>query len=1133
VRACFPWLALLVAVGLLPAPAARGQGQEVEASIETEQPPANERPGPSPAVPIPASSGETPKPVAGPAVEASQLDTFLLRDSKGNLVPVLGLPFEEFEELLRVKKGLAPPPAPGYVLEKLSLVGTAEQGIANLQLTATIKVRDEQWVRVPLNLPTAVVREPARHEGPGEHFLTYDAAAGGYICWLKGSDPRPHVVTVAFSVGLTSIGDERRLAVTLPRATESSLRLTAQDRQAEASLIAGEGILRTRTLGDDRTEVSVLGPAGDLQLSWHPGRDVTAKGPSQLDASGEIAVRIESEHRITSDARLRVRSYGAPLETFRVRLPPAMELVPLPPTGGYSVRALASESSSPPAARGVPPTQMVEVRLDKPTTVATEILLRAQREADALSSAPLMPARFDVLGAVRQRGTIDFTMDGEWQLDWTEDKSVHRLDLTPDTAASRVVARFEFFRQPCGLALKVAARPSRVSVEPTHMVYVDPQRVRIETTLKYRFRGARAAGMTFEVGDWSFDRISPDALLEAPVAIAPGKMQFPFRAGAAPPTELELKLETHRTLPANSERLALTFPRPVADVVAPATIVIAAADNVDLTPQISELVGLSSDTAPLRLPGRQQAAVVYRDLGGGEPALFAAEIRKLTRTTTTSARASVRVDRQQAHIDQRLSYRVAHEPQRSFVLAVPRELALGGNLQVRFNDEPLVANPVQKPASMDPALTNFQFTMPVDQIGPFEVSVRYTAALRWDGQKPTSLTIPMVLPVDSGEDQFTGQQVEFTLVEGLQIEPDIEGVDELARPTAVGDDSTHVYAWSAPVSLSRWTVAPSLAADTASITVSQMWVQTWLTPEVRQERACFRMSGPQETVRVKLPQGVRTASVQTAIDGQEVRSKPRDPWVVVVTVPEAMRGRPCVLEVWYALDPPAPWLWLVSHQLRGAEIVDATPPRRMFWQLVVPENQYQLLSPGDMAAEMAWPPDRFMLARRPVMDQRQLETWIKASRQEPLPRGMNEYLYGTLGRWPTLRVISAPRLLVVSLASGALLAAGLLLLHVPRLRSPGLLLAAAALLAAGALVAPDFALLAAQAAVLGVIVTAAAAAWSLYPSAPIVRSALSPSGIAAHPRETPSTQPQVPRTERSSRITATAPANAPIMEVRP
>ena len=45
--------------------------------------------------------------------------------------------------------------------------------------------------------------------------------------------------------------------------------------------------------------------------------------------------------------------------------------------------------------------------------------------------------------------------------------------------------------------------------------------------------------------------------------------------------------------------------------------------------------------------------------------------------------------------------------------------------------------------------------------------------------------------------------------------------------------------------------------------------------------------------------------------------------------------------------------------------------------------------------------------RHHVLDQRQLEAWIKASRQPLLPRGANEYLFGALGSWPTLNVVAA------------------------------------------------------------------------------------------------------------------------------
>src|SRR5207245_10923762 len=113
-----------------------------------------------------------------------------------------------------------------------------------------------------------------------------------------------------------------------------------------------------------KSEIKVLGAAGDVQLAWRPKLVGATTGPGQLDTNGEMSVRVQSEHRITSDARLRVRSYGSPLEVFRVRLPPGMELLPLPPGGGMSVTPIEAPANEA-LAGNEPPWPGVEVRLDR------------------------------------------------------------------------------------------------------------------------------------------------------------------------------------------------------------------------------------------------------------------------------------------------------------------------------------------------------------------------------------------------------------------------------------------------------------------------------------------------------------------------------------------------------------------------------------------------------------------------------------------------------------------------------------------------------------------------------------------------------------------------------------------------
>ena len=1088
----------------------------------------------------PPAAADSPKPVAGPAVEASSLDTLFLRDSKGNLVPVLGMSFEEFEQLWRMKRGLGGPAAPAYTLDALTLVGSADDGLANFQLTATIHVRQEGWVRVPLLLPTAIIRGESRHEGPGEHYLASDPA-GGFICWLKGASGEPHVVTIPLTAGLSTVGEDTRLSLTLPRATESSLRLTLPLSSAEATL-TGEGLVSTKSAAGNKTEIAVLGPAGDLQLSWRKGRVAVSKAAAQFDASGEIQVRVESQQSITSTARLRVRSYSGALDVFQVRLPPGMELdiAPAGLTAGYSVTPLAESGPRRPAVG-----QLVEVRLDKPASGSVEVQIAAAHQPEAGPAAKLVPARFEVVGAVRQRGTIEFSVGGQWQLEWTEDATVRRLDLAADSALGGQVARFEYFKQPCGLQLRVASRPSRVSVEPTHVISVDPQLVRIKSTFKYRFRGARAAGLAFDLGQWKLDSLTPGDLLETPQPITdadaqPGQVRIPFRADAAP-AELELTLEAHQPLAVGGTSLQFALPRPLTDVVAPATVVIAPADNIELTPQSLQLVGLTPDPSGVRIPGRQQPPLVYRDLGGGEPATFAAELQVRKRSVIVSGRATARLERQQLQIEQRLEYRIAHEPQREFVLVAPRELTIV-NLQVWLGDTllgvTLLPEPPTPPTPGGPATQRLQVSTAAEQLGPCQLSVRYVQRLpAWDGDKQRRLSVPLVVPADEDGQQFAGQQLDFQAAEGWQIEPDLTGVDEFSRPAALPAAGGPSFTWTTATPLSRWVVSGA-ANQQGSSSIAKAWIQTWLAPRARHERVAFRLTTNQDALRIQLPRGEFIGGVQAALNGQETPPLTiRETSIVKIELPPALRGREFTLELWYALQVADSGFGLESSRWRPAQVEGAGPSRRTYWQLALPADEHLLAGAGELATEMSWSADRWLLSRQPLLDQRALEQWISASRQDPLPAGAQVYLFGTVGRAANLAAWTIQRRLLLALASGAALVLGLAILYWPVLRQPGALLVLSVALASLGLAEPDLAILVAQGALLGLLVLAGAGLWSwLYGGrtpwpVPVAVSTLTRSTIT-RPRESPSTQPPV-HAEQVPSLSTAAPTAAAPLEAQP
>ena len=1076
---------------------------------------------------VSAPPTKTAPPPADGEVQKSSLDTHLLRDSKGNLVPIVDMTFEDFEQLMRLKRGLAPPAAPAYVLDSLSVTGAANEGIADLQATATIRLRDAAgWVQVPLLFPKAVLKQPSHYEGPGEHFLTYDPAQGGFQCWLKGADSQPHVIVLHLRAPLTGGGGSQSLPLALPPATESSLRLQVPEQSIEAKLTSGDGIVSTSRKGD-RSEISVLGATGDLALEWRKMDAATSDSASAIEASGEILVKVEGERMISAEAKLRVRSFGAPIDSFRVQLPPSMELIP-GTTNGYTISPIASAENTKPAGSGGG--QIVEVRFDRPTTGILEAQVATRLNSSAAAAAPLLPGRFNVLGAVRQRGTIDFTVDGQWQLRWTEDRSVRRLDIGADPQSATVAARFEYSRQPCGLQLVVSSKPSRIGIEPTHVVHVDPGQLRIESTLKYRLRGSRVTELATDLGKWKLQQISPADLFEIPEPSGDGKLKLEARTGTTLPSELELKLEAYQPHDPASETLSFDLPVLQGDIVSPATVIILPADNVELTPNMEQIAGLSPDSAQLSLrpADRQQPPLVFRDLGGGEAASFSGAIRVRTRHTTASARARIRLEQTQMLVEQRLDYRIAYERQRTLEFLVPRSIVAAVPFEVFYDEKPITPNQVTS-APPSGVLTRFEVHLPEPQIGLCQLQIRYALSLpKPINDQPLQLTIPLAIPADEPNQQLGGQQVEFVPSHHWRIEPDPTGSDEFSRPTpTVGEGGNPAFAWSRVNDISRWLLEPIQAGDSGAITISRAWVQTWLAGGLRSERVAYRLRSDQPVVQLRLPGVPEPGSFALAIDGRPVTVRSPDLIKPRLDLPADASTRDCVVEVWYVVAGPKSARGSIQGDLRSAIVEGASPPRRIFWELSLPQDEHLVIAPPELASEMDWTVKYGILNRQAKLDQRQLEAWVGASRQDELPQNSNRYVFSALSRNPEFRFVGLHRRVLLLAASGIFLTVGLMVIHIPAIRRPEALLFVALLLVGSTLLYPDAAYVISRSCLVGVGIVAGVAIWNWLVrervAAEIPSSALR--GDSA-PRERSTIAPKTRSSRQPGMTTATAPAGA-------
>lgn len=1014
-------------------------------------------------------------PVHGPAARAaSELDTYLLRDSKGNLVPVIGMSFEDFEALIQLKKGLAPPPPPPFAIDSLTITGRAEATSAELQAAVQIRVRQSGWVRVPLRLGGTALLEPAKYQGPGEHVLSVAENGEGYWLWLKG-EGKPHQVQLRLAAPIVEAAQERRLLLNLPRGTESAVRLQVPLSPVAAQLRNGsEGILSSKSLSGNQSEISVVGPTGDLQLSWQPGRAPTPESRPTLVAAGDIQVRIESRSRISAEARLKLRSIGKPIETVSIRLPPGMQLVPAP-TVGYTVTLQEAEGTKPNAPR------VVDLRFDRPTTGPVEVRLLAEQEvAGAAADAALRPGRFEVIGAQQQRGSIDFLVEGDWNLSWSDESSTRRVDLTEATlTAGRPVARFDYYKQPLDLKVSVTARPTRVAVEPQYQVFVDATRLRMEATFRFRIRGPKATSTNLELGGWRVDNITAENSVEQPLPPTAGvtTLTLPLAQMDTTKGELTYRIEAHQDLPADQESVKFSLPRPPVDITAPAAISVQAADNVELTPSATELKGLIVDSGPAvsQPSSRQQAQLHYRDLGAAEAISFVGTRRIRTRYASARGSAIVNLQRSSIEIKQKLQYQISYEGKRSFLLALPPGTAEPTGLQVLLDQQLLEHRPAENQPAGQLLLEVFD-TQP--RLGAVELTLLYSLpalTLKADGN--TSVSLPLITAAEGEFDRWLDQAVRIEYPEDLRLQlPKATALVNELSGRGVLEGKTEQQ-----LNLLDLEVAPLQMPEIRGLVIDRMWIQSWLAPqERRQERCVLQVRTAVPTMTVRLPESLTKNNVRLLVDGRSVPVSAAGERSVKIDFGEAdptamQTPQTHVVELWYSAPRAVSHWWFAEQTLTPPHVEGAEAPQRIQWQVVLPSQEHLLFDPPDYAPEMRWTWRDYFWSRTALYDQRFLEDLCGASRQDPFPASLNNYLYSSVGSEPVLHLSTIGQRPLAMWLAGTGLLCGLLLLHVPQVRSAtGLLILAAILLALG-FAAPQAMLFAAQIVGLGLVVVAVSA----------------------------------------------------------
>jgi hypothetical protein len=417
---------------------------------------------------------------------------------------------------------------------------------------------------------------------------------------------------------------------------------------------------------------------------------------------------------------------------------------------------------------------------------------------------------------------------------------------------------------------------------------------------------------------------------------------------------------------------------------------------------------------------------------------------------------------------QTLSYNIAHKPATRLTLLVPRSVA-AGEMEIEFEGQPISSLEPEASApspERDPAVV--RFALPAPALGSRMVTIRYPLgpaeeidASRW------RVSVPLVMP---GEGQLVDNQLRviaegpmtplapgspWTVVDDGQGWPVRRG--ELAL-TADGQPTTEAII---ELSLSE-------GASRASTVVQRAWVQSWVSSEVRQDRAVFRFTSNKNAVELIVPDGVLPGQMELLLGQQPVRAEFLSDTKLRIALPggDLADARSYCLEVRYHLpcQPPRGVATFDLPHLGGDVWVGRT-----YWELALPPNEHLVVDPAGFTPEYAWSWATWLWQRRPIRDHLWLESWCGATPGTALPEKANRYLFSTAGEPTRCELVTAGRSTILLIASGIVLAAGLLLIYVPWVRHPACLLLAAVALAFATLVAPGPAVLVAQAGSLGLV----------------------------------------------------------------
>ncbi len=533
---------------------------------------------------------------------------------------------------------------------------------------------------------------------------------------------------------------------------------------------------------------------------------------------------------------------------------------------------------------------------------------------------------------------------------------------------------------------------------------------------------------------------------------------------------------------------------PVADSVGTGELIVRAAPDLELLPDLSNSAGLGAAPAPPAIDpaaNHDGAELHFRTLLPA--AVFVTDRTNRAREISTQAIMQIEIAQDAAQVEQRIDYSVRFEPVTELAFEAPNELAsaadgldilllttANGDTQAEEQGTPLHLTSVkdENSASSQSPTRPLRAMLPRPQIGKFSVRIRYRVPLPKPGAVDADWPIPLAHCVDGkpGPDR-----VDVRAPRSLTVSLNTASEAVPWKPAHAANEnnaSTSTYGFVAdhPEPYLPLIVRAGRADLPSSTIVDRVWLQTWLSNDVVQDRAAFRLRTTGSQATVELPPDKAAGEIEVLVDRRPAEVLSRAPGRIVVRLGPAGGGTanettPATVAHTLELRSRQPYRHrvLTRHRLTPPQIDGSTALSQVYWHIVLPSDEHVIDAPTQLASASQWQWLGSFWGRHPVKSQADLEEWVGASEQLAPADAQNQYLFTGLLPVATIELATGPRWLIVLAASAAVLALVVAWLYVPAARRTWILVAVLFAIAIAAIAYPTAALLLAQASIIGVV----------------------------------------------------------------